>query len=148
MYYPYRQDASVKEQSMLNTSTPAVLDSGNSSRQFASSFAAPQTQAANPGAFHHGGNLQSLHNVQATGYSIQSMQNALTRGTGMGGVPSAQSQPPSAGNMAAGRFSTSALPTNLQQVRQGEWGKEVVRKVEEERGGECGEDKFGLLRGF
>ncbi|CAI5460998.1 unnamed protein product [Closterium sp. Yama58-4] len=118
MYYPYRQDASVKEQSMLNTSTPAVLDSGNSSRQFASSFAAPQTQAANPGAFHHGGNLQSLHNVQATGYSIQSMQNALTRGTGMGGVPSVQAQPPSAGNMAAGRFGTSALPTNLQQQQQ------------------------------
>ncbi|CAI5503813.1 unnamed protein product [Closterium sp. Naga37s-1] len=104
------------QQSMLNTSTPAVLDSGNSSRQFASSFAAPQTQAANPGAFHHGGNLQSLHNVQATGYNIQSMQNALTRGTGMGGVPSAQAQPPSAGNMAAGRFGTSTIPANLQQI--------------------------------
>lgn len=108
MFFPFRQEGNVKE-SMLSSSAATVLDPGNNTRPFSSPFVTAQSQGGNPGGFHHGGALQSLHNVPGA-YNLQNMQTALSSRN----AQTSAAQHPS-GSIATGRFSTSNVQGGLPQ---------------------------------
>ncbi|GAQ82768.1 transcription factor [Klebsormidium nitens] len=111
--YPFQREGNVKEQlqSMLNTSGGAGLDVANAGRPFASPYAPAQSQGANSGPFHHGGNLPSLHNIQGS-FNMQNMPSGLPSRNP--GLPSAAQQ--QVGGGIGGRFGGGQLPGTLQQI--------------------------------
>ncbi|KAJ7563161.1 hypothetical protein O6H91_03G098700 [Diphasiastrum complanatum] len=113
MYFPFRHDANYKESSLIN-STPTSLDSGSVGGRPFTAFSA---QSGSTPVFHHGGNLQGLHNVQGS-YNMQTPNSLSSRNSGLASVSSSGVHQPS-GTLPTGRFAANNLPIGLSQLSQG-----------------------------